>query len=254
MEHERVPCGGLVKCSSFCPRLLLIITCTCYHCKLSLRDVVVPSRWATLVLIWYFNKGILILQTMVGFNYKKAVQALNYFAEKYNGELNNMKAIKLVWLADRLHLRKYGRMITNDSYFALKNGPVPSATLNLAKGDKSFIANEIAEYACKFIKPKDSLNYQSVAPVNLKVFSKSDLEALYDVYTAFGNMNQWQLSDYSHLFSEWKRFEVELTENQYASFKIISEDFFAPMGIADAIFSQSAEILRLAKEQHAEFA
>jgi len=48
---------------------------------------------------------------MVGFNHKKAVQTLAYFAQKEGGVINKMKAFKLIWLSDRLHLRKYGRPI-----------------------------------------------------------------------------------------------------------------------------------------------
>ena len=69
---------------------------------------------------------------MVGFNHKKAVQTLAYFAQKEGGVINKMKAFKLIWLSDRLHLRKYGRPILNDVYFALPKGPIPSSTKDLA--------------------------------------------------------------------------------------------------------------------------
>jgi uncharacterized phage-associated protein len=51
---------------------------------------------------------------MLGFNYKKAIQTLAYFAQKEGGVINKMKVFKLIWLSDRLHLRKYGRPILND--------------------------------------------------------------------------------------------------------------------------------------------
>jgi hypothetical protein len=41
---------------------------------------------------------------------------LNFFAIREGGRLNRMKAVKLVWLADRLQLRKYYRSITHDVY------------------------------------------------------------------------------------------------------------------------------------------
>ena len=59
-------------------------------------------------------------------SYKKATQALNFFALKKDGKINKMKAIKLIYLADRLHLRKYGRPIVGDIYWAMKLGPVGS--------------------------------------------------------------------------------------------------------------------------------
>lgn len=38
--------------------------------------------------------------------------------------------MKLLWLSDRVHLNKYGRLILKDNYKALPHGPVPSATMD----------------------------------------------------------------------------------------------------------------------------
>jgi hypothetical protein len=46
-----------------------------------------------------------------------------------------MKALKLIFLADRYHLCRYGRLITNDSYVAMKHGPVPSATRDIVESN-----------------------------------------------------------------------------------------------------------------------
>jgi len=71
----------------------------------------------------------------INFNFdcRKTTQALNYFAIKAGGTINRMKAIKLVYLADRYHLRKYCRLITNDIYFAMDNGPVASGVKDIAE-------------------------------------------------------------------------------------------------------------------------
>ena len=50
----------------------------------------------------------------MSFSYKKATQALNYFARQSGGHLHKMKALKLLFFADRFHLRKSGRPLTND--------------------------------------------------------------------------------------------------------------------------------------------
>ena len=72
---------------------------------------------------------------MIPSSCKKGTQALNYFARKKNGKINKMKAIKLIYLADRYHLRKYGRPVVGDDYWAMKYGPVASSTLNIADID-----------------------------------------------------------------------------------------------------------------------
>ncbi len=37
------------------------------------------------------------------FDYKKATQALNFFAIKCGGKIDKMKALKLIFFADRYH-------------------------------------------------------------------------------------------------------------------------------------------------------
>lgn len=66
------------------------------------------------------------MNTGFHFAYKKAAQTLNYFAIKNGGEIDKLHALKLVFFADRYHLRKYGRPITNDQYWAMRFGPVAS--------------------------------------------------------------------------------------------------------------------------------
>ena len=56
------------------------------------------------------------------FDYKKATQALNFFALKEGGTINKMKALKLIYFADRYNLRKYGRPVRNDDYWAMGYG------------------------------------------------------------------------------------------------------------------------------------
>lgn len=49
-------------------------------------------------------------------SHEKATQALNYLARENGGEINRMKALKLVYLADRYHLRTFGRPVVGDDY------------------------------------------------------------------------------------------------------------------------------------------
>lgn len=64
------------------------------------------------------------MNTGYQFAYRKAAQALNYFAIQNGGEIEKLQALKLIYFADRYHLRKYGRPITNDQYWAMNFGPV----------------------------------------------------------------------------------------------------------------------------------
>ena len=61
------------------------------------------------------------------------------------------KALKLVFFADRYHLRQYGRPVTNDEYMAMEFGPVPSGCKDLAEMSDYLDTHE-RSYAERFLK------------------------------------------------------------------------------------------------------
>ena len=58
------------------------------------------------------------------------MQALAFFSQRGVTDLTKLKAAKLLFFADKLHLNRYGRPILGDCYFCLDHGPVPSFSLN----------------------------------------------------------------------------------------------------------------------------
>ncbi|HTE27593.1 MAG TPA: Panacea domain-containing protein [Flavitalea sp.] len=164
---------------------------------------------------------------MRGFNYKKSVQLLNSIALMSNGTSNKMKAIKLIWLIDRLHIRNNGRTVTGDTYFALPHGPVPSATRDLLESSNFSLGEEELGYACNFISSCDNRNfYKSINDVDNNVFSKSDIDSLHKIWELYGQNDQFELRDLSHNFPEWKKFESAFNGKVITRAQMNIEDFF----------------------------
>jgi uncharacterized phage-associated protein len=185
---------------------------------------------------------------MIGFNYRKAVQTLNFFAQKEGSVINKMKVFKLIWLSDRLHLRKYGRPILNDVYFALPKGPIPSTTKDLAD-NSDFLADTEKELREQFIENVSRFTIKAKAETQKSVFSQSDLEVMNLVYDHFGSLNEFQLSDLSHQYPEWKKFENGLNIGHSSRFEMSYQDFFETNQEQNhQIFEQDEEILELNKE------
>lgn len=139
------------------------------------------------------------------FDHKKATQALNFFASKEGGRINKIKALKLVYFADRYHLRKYGRLVTNDAYFAMNYGPVPSGTKDIAEGS-DFLGEAEREYAAEYIDSSTGrFDVSSVEPVDDDVFSESDVEALEFAWNTFGDLEPFDLAELTHKYPEWSR-------------------------------------------------
>ena len=142
--------------------------------------------------------------------YQKITQAINYLAKHCGsaGVLNRMKAIKLLYIADRYHLRKYGRPLAFDIYFAMKNGVVGSLAKDLTE-DSDFLDNEVRNYANRYIQRVSEHELKTVGDFDRKVFSETDLEALDFSALNFGQFDQFYLGDFTHVLPEWKKHEKE---------------------------------------------
>ena len=185
------------------------------------------------------------------FNYKKATQALNFLAGKQDGQINKMKALKLVYFADRYHLRKYGRLITNDTYYAMEHGPVASGVKDIAEFSMILDSHEWG-YASKYIVTTDQHNFKSLADVDQGEFSDSDIEALEFAWAKFGRFDQFQLRDLTHKYPEWQKWEKALQNRSRIDMDI--EDFLEdPAENVDKCFELTDEDRQNRREQLKEF-
>ena len=159
------------------------------------------------------------------FSHRKATQALNFFARKSGGSINKMKALKLVYFADRYHLRKYGRPVVGDEYLAMNYGPVASGTKDLAEMS-DFLGAEEERYAKRFIRPAESaITYASVHDVDEKVLSESDREALTFAWNRFSRATEFTLSKLTHRYPDWKKHEMALASNTVSRAPMNYRDF-----------------------------
>lgn len=192
-----------------------------------------------------------LLHYMRGFNYKKAIQALSYFAQQNGGSLNKMKAIKLIWLSDRFHLRQYGRTITGDVYFALPYGPIPSTTRDILESNTVLSSIELS-YSEEFLAIYDKYNFSAIKETYTKVFSQTDLEAINEVLKKYNQFDAFELSDLSHQFPEWKKYESALEKRIASRFEINYNDFFLNYDDGKGLFVDQEEHLRISKEMFQE--
>ena len=186
------------------------------------------------------------------FDHRKATQTLNYFTLKAGGKINKMKALKLTFLADRYHLRKYGRLTTNDCYVAMKYGPVPSTLMDIAEED---VNRTIKAYASRYIKATDNgRQIQSVSSVDIGFFSDSDIEALDFAWNNFGHRDKWDLSDFTHRYPEWQKHKEALSSGSKVE-KINIIDFFEdPKGNINKCYELDDEERNLRREELTEHA
>lgn len=184
---------------------------------------------------------------MSSFNFKRAVQCLNYFATKEGGKINKMKAIKLIWLSDRLHIRKYGKPITFDKYVAMKNGPVPSSIRDFTQDCSPFLEDVEIQYRDAFITPISKYDLETTNEPELKVLAKTNVKVMDEVYQVFGDKTHFELSDLSHNFPEWHKYKSYFDVNQGGRKNIDMIDFFKNNVKNIDYFNEDSEIVELSK-------
>jgi uncharacterized phage-associated protein len=167
----------------------------------------------------------------------KIENSILFFANKSCNRIERMRLMKLLWLSDRLHLNKYGRLILNDRYKALQKGPIASTALNFSKFGIPGSINVDKHYV------------KSVREFKADLFSKSDLKIMDYVWEKFKDMTSFEFSEYSHKYPEWRRFEKELkAEHTPDAYDIVIQDFFEFPELKEFEDILDPETIELSKE------
>ena len=83
----------------------------------------------------------------------------------------------------------------------------------------------------------------------MRVFSKTDIDALNMVWSNYGSLSASQLSLISHEFPEWKRFKTLINNpKENSSYSICIDDFFENFVDDTKMFVDNTELLELTKE------
>jgi len=182
-------------------------------------------------------------------DYKKIVQVLNYIAKKSGGEINYLKALKLLYLAERLHLREYGRLITNDSLVAMKLGTLGSQTRDIITMSEylphvvyKYVENKLGRDLDKYIiKEKNSETNQ---------LSKTDIYCVDKILNSFGKLSKSELVNLTHDLPEWKKHQYEIEEENLSVVGLDIVDLFKPSSNSslEKVFSQTDAKLNLSRD------
>ena len=134
---------------------------------------------------------------------EKIVHAIAFFARRGVTGLTKMMVAKLLYFADKTHLRRHGRLLTGDSYYCLDHGPVPSAAQNLmngalgAEGGQDWAPS--APLFLSVLKVENEARggrndvFHARTEPDADVFSDSDLEVLEEVVVRHGPLSASEL-------------------------------------------------------------
>jgi len=135
---------------------------------------------------------------------RKAAQVTAFFALKAGGEINILKATKLIYLSDRLSMKQRDFPITNDQYVSMPFGPVNSYTYSYIQGNAPTRQGEWLEY----ISPRFGTNLrlsQQITFDDLDELSRNDLKILHEVWSEFRDIDPFELAQWTHEYCpEWR--------------------------------------------------
>jgi uncharacterized phage-associated protein len=133
------------------------------------------------------------------FDRDKALEVIVFIAKHL--EYPTLHSVsKMLYLADKIHLQDYGRLICGDKYIAMEYGPVPSAIYNMMKvaGKRSTIDVDCDEIILEAIEVINDRSVKARRDCNMDMLSESEVECLKKTIDEYGSKTFGQLTDITH--------------------------------------------------------
>jgi uncharacterized phage-associated protein len=137
------------------------------------------------------------------FNETKTVEAIAFIAQRWPG-ITPFFLAKVLFFADRDHLRLYGRPVTGDIYIAMADGPVPSHVYDMVKANLDFFgAPDVIVAAISVDRNAQYPRVYARRDPDLDVLSETDIAALDASITFCRGKSFNELSSITHQEPAW---------------------------------------------------
>jgi uncharacterized phage-associated protein len=131
------------------------------------------------------------------FSTRKTIQAVAVLLRLARGPMGYLRLLKLLYIADREHLRTAHRPIVGTRTVAMKNGPLHSEVYNLVKGehlDDPLWSDHVR---------KQGYQIELVKDPGRSELSAAEVRTLSDTFDRYASMGEWDLVEITHDFPEW---------------------------------------------------
>jgi uncharacterized phage-associated protein len=139
------------------------------------------------------------------FNERKAAQIATWFLRQQGGRMPHLKLMKLMYLADRESLARFGFPLTGDKMVSMPHGPVLSLTLDHIDGHVASGPDGWEAWITDRENHEVAVRERASDDAVLDELSRDDFAVLAAVWNRFGSMSKWALRDYTHDHcAEWQ--------------------------------------------------
>jgi uncharacterized phage-associated protein len=136
------------------------------------------------------------------FDIRKTIAAVAFLMDREGGHLDMFLGLKMLYLADKESLIRWGKTITGDSFVSLPKGPVLSEVYNLFKGVGPE-ADQREWDACFSEKVNHSIRL--LKPVEVELLSEREMERLEESRKQINNFAPWEVARWLHdTCPEWE--------------------------------------------------
>lgn len=109
---------------------------------------------------------------------KRTLEAFAYIAARNRSKNNFYNVLKVFYLADKIHMDRFGRFIFEENYVAMDKGPVPSHAYNLIQ---QLRANGHVDCGVDSPVRIEGVTVVVERPFDDELFSESDIECMDEV-------------------------------------------------------------------------
>ncbi|MFY0632455.1 MAG: SocA family protein [Vannielia sp.] len=141
------------------------------------------------------------------YNPVRAAHVIAFFALREGGSINVLKAIKLVYLADRESIRLRGHPILDEPRYSLPHGPVNSVTLDHLNG--AYRENQETWQSILDARAGNNVGLSDceLSEATLDSLSEREISILDEVWQRLGHMDRFELAEWTHVpenVPEWQ--------------------------------------------------
>jgi uncharacterized phage-associated protein len=158
------------------------------------------------------------------FSEERVAQMAAFLLQKCGGRMAYLKLLKLLYLADRDAMAKWGDSISGDCFVSMPHGPVLSQTYDLIRGSSASNDQGWNYWIRGKANYEVSIAHKVVNRDDFDELSNADCAILDAVFLRFGQMDTFEIRDYTHdNCAEWE-------DPQGSSFPIKPEAIFHALG------------------------
>lgn len=132
------------------------------------------------------------------FDERIAANVAAAFLRLAEGELNILKLMKLMYLAERKSYEQHAEPMIGDRLVAMPRGPVLSMTYDCVNSGGSFVDGGWDEWISDRANHIVSLNKDVESIEQLPMLSAEQVDLIQHTWQTFGHLDHYQLVDFTH--------------------------------------------------------